>query len=125
MTMFNLSPVMLGLHRQSMLRCADNSGPIKACVVGMKNRHATGGIGTWVRMVVRDKKPGAPITHHMPKGIIVRKKDRTQRKDGMVFKFSENAYATVSKNKPKGTKIRGPTLLEVRHNLKNICKYIF
>eukprot|EP00922_Rhytidocystis_sp_ex-Travisia-forbesii_P036790 GHVS01054733.1.p1 GENE.GHVS01054733.1~~GHVS01054733.1.p1 ORF type:complete len:126 (+),score=10.42 GHVS01054733.1:199-576(+) len=122
-----LSPVRLfgGLWRESMLRCADNTGSIKACVVGMKNKYGTGGVGTWVRVTVRDRKFGTPMVTNMPKGIIVRRKKETVRKDGQAFRFSENAYATVSKNKPKGTKIRGPTLLEVRHNLKNICKYIF
>lgn len=107
-----------------MVRCADNTGVIKACIIGLRNKYGTGKIGARVRVSVRDKTPECAESK-MPKGIIVRRKKESGRKDGTYIKFDENAFIIVQKNKAKGTKIKGPLPMEVRHNSKTLARWIF
>ncbi|KAF8821237.1 putative LSU ribosomal protein L14P [Cardiosporidium cionae] len=93
------SPRLGGLWKQSMVRCADNSGIIKACIIGIgRNKYGTGTVGNTIRVSVRDKivECNAP---KMPKGLIVRRKKEISRKDGSKIKFDENAFVPVSKNR--------------------------
>ncbi|SOV11765.1 mitochondrial ribosomal protein L14 precursor, putative [Plasmodium sp. gorilla clade G2] len=124
--MIQLSNILKGLWRQSMVRCADNSGVIKACIIGIgKNKWGTGKIGDRIRVSIRDKTSDCSIAEKTPKGIIVRRKKETKRKDGSYIKFDDNAFVMISKNKLKATKIKGPVAMETRHNCRNLARYIF
>ncbi|CDO63069.1 mitochondrial ribosomal protein L14 precursor, putative [Plasmodium reichenowi] len=124
--MIQLSNILNGLWRQSMVRCADNSGVIKACIIGIgKNKWGTGKIGDRIRVSIRDKTSDCSTSEKTPKGIIVRRKKETKRKDGSYIKFDDNAFVMISKNKLKATKIKGPVAIETRHNCRNLARYIF
>lgn len=124
--MLHFSRSLLGLWKQSMVRCADNSGVIKACIIGIgKNKWGTGKIGDRIRVSVRDKTSECTVPEKIPKGIIVRRKKETKRKDGSYIKFDDNAFVIISKNKLKATKIKGPVAMETRHNCRNLARYIF
>ncbi|EAN31744.1 Ribosomal protein L14p/L23e family protein [Theileria parva strain Muguga] len=120
-----LSKILSGLQRMSILKCGDNSGVIKGCIIGLgRNKHGTGKIGDRIKVSVRDKTSDCIVNNKKPRGIIVRRKKETQRKDGMVFKFDENAFVIISNNKLQATKIKGPILLETRHNSKSLASKI-
>eukprot|EP00389_Voromonas_pontica_P015293 GDKH01023841.1.p1 GENE.GDKH01023841.1~~GDKH01023841.1.p1 ORF type:complete len:126 (-),score=6.35 GDKH01023841.1:214-591(-) len=125
--MLSLSRVVMGgLQRQSILRCGDDTGVIKAAIIGIGQvRKGSGGIGLVVRLSVRDQFRKICKVKKTPRGVIIRRKKETQRIDGSYLKFSENAFAIIEKNKAKGTKITGPVPLEVRHNLKSIARWVF
>ncbi|CXI81275.1 mitochondrial ribosomal protein L14 precursor, putative [Plasmodium berghei] len=124
--MIQLTNALCGLWRQSIVRCADNSGVIKACIIGIgKNKWGTGKIGDRIRVSIRDKTSECGISEKTPKGIIVRRKKETKRKDGSYIKFDDNAFVMISKNKLKATKIKGPVAMETRHNCRNLARYIF
>ncbi|CAJ1428910.1 unnamed protein product [Effrenium voratum] len=74
---FLLSSLRLGLWKQSIVRCADNTGIIKAVIIGLgQNKWGTGKIGDRIRVSVRDKHDFYK-GEQMPKAIIARtRKDR-------------------------------------------------
>ncbi|UVC50196.1 50S ribosomal protein L14 [Theileria orientalis] len=120
-----LSKILCGLQRMSILKCGDNSGVIKGCIIGLgKNKHGTGKIGDRIKVSIRDKTPECNVQTKTPRGIIIRRKKETCRKDGMVFKFDENAFVIISNNKLQGTKIKGPVLMETRHSCKSLSNKI-
>lgn len=124
--MIQLSFPVFGLWRQSIVRCADNSGVVKACIIGIgKNKWGTGKIGDRIRVSIRDKTSECNVSEKTPKGIIVRRKKETKRKDGSYIKFDDNAFVMISKNKLRATKIKGPVAMETRHNCRNLARYIF
>ena len=108
-----------------MVRSADNTGIVKACIIGLgRNKWGTGKIGDRIRVSLRDKVAGYK-GEQMPKGIIVRRRKETNRKDGSYIKFDENAFMVISKNKAKGTKVKGPLCMEVQHSAKSLARWIF
>ncbi|KAK1938673.1 putative 50S ribosomal subunit protein L14 [Babesia divergens] len=121
-----LSHVLLGLQKMSILRCGDTSGIVKGCIIGLgRTRHGTGKIGDRIKVSVRDKTADSTFTNKKPRGIIIRRKKETMRRDGMVFKFDENAFVVIANNKLVASKIKGPVLLETRHACKNLASKIF
>eukprot|EP00927_Polykrikos_kofoidii_P025181 TRINITY_DN2267_c0_g1_i2.p2 TRINITY_DN2267_c0_g1~~TRINITY_DN2267_c0_g1_i2.p2 ORF type:complete len:124 (-),score=26.14 TRINITY_DN2267_c0_g1_i2:76-447(-) len=123
--MFMLSALRLGLWKQSIVRSADNTGIIKACIIGLgQNKWGTGKIGDRVRISVRDKFEWYK-GEKLPKAIIVRRRKETNRKDGSYIKFDDNAVVVIAKNKAKGTKIKGPLSYECQNNCKSLARWIF
>ena len=122
--MFACTVAHFGLHIRSILRCADNTGIVKAAIHAIgSNRHGTGKAGDVVRLAVRAKTPS--FTGEMtPRGVVVRSKQPRQRKDGSVLKFDENAFVVISGNKPKGTKYRGPVPYEFQHSSRNLARWV-
>lgn len=124
--MFATSRILLGgLWKHSMVRCADNSGVIKGMIIGLgQDRFGGGGIGHRVRISPRDKTPECTV-NKLPKGVIVRRRKETGRKDGSYVRFSDNAVCLLHKNKVRGNKVKGPVPMEVRHNLRTLARYVF
>eukprot|EP00928_Gymnodinium_smaydae_P011007 TRINITY_DN14126_c0_g2_i1.p1 TRINITY_DN14126_c0_g2~~TRINITY_DN14126_c0_g2_i1.p1 ORF type:complete len:145 (+),score=21.71 TRINITY_DN14126_c0_g2_i1:64-435(+) len=119
------SAVRFGLWRQSIVRCADNTGIVKGCIIGLgQNKWGTGKIGDRVRISIRDKHEWYK-GDKLPKAIIVRRRKETNRKDGSYIKFDENSVVVIQKNKAKGTKIKGPMSYEVQNNCKSLARWIF
>mmetsp|Transcript_56169 Transcript_56169/g.109978 ORF Transcript_56169/g.109978 Transcript_56169/m.109978 type:complete len:128 (-) Transcript_56169:116-499(-) len=118
-----------GLQKQSIVRCADNTGIIKGCIIGLGRIHwGTGGVGHRIRISIRDKTSQCKLSNEpgqLPKGLIIRRRKETGRKDGHYIKFDENAFVVIAKNKPKGTKIKGPMIMETKHNSLNLARYVF
>mmetsp|Transcript_38854 Transcript_38854/g.58611 ORF Transcript_38854/g.58611 Transcript_38854/m.58611 type:complete len:124 (-) Transcript_38854:183-554(-) len=123
--MFFLSSLRMGLWKQSIVRCADNTGIIKAVIIGLgRNKWGTGKIGDRIRVSVRDKHDWYK-GEQMPKAIIARTRKESNRKDGSYIKFDENACIVIAKNKAKGNKIKGPLSYEIQNNCKALARWVF
>lgn len=115
----------MGLWHESIIKCADNTGIIKACIVSLSRfRWGTANIGRVVRTNVRAKDKSY-TGDKSPRGIIVRTKEGMMRKDGSRIRFDENSFVVLANNKPKGNKIKGPLPYEVRHSVRNLSKWVF
>lgn len=113
----------LSLQRQTIIKSCDDSGVLKSCIIHTPTQSGIARIGHLVRVSVRDKTPDC-LLPKLPRGFIIRRKKETRRKDGSVLKFDENAVAFFFKNKPRGTRIKGPVPYEIRANIKNIARKI-
>ncbi|CAJ1338007.1 unnamed protein product [Effrenium voratum] len=142
------------LNGAAEVRCADNTGIIKAVIIGLgQNKWGTGKIGDRIRVSAFQSKLPEPFSssevrdkhdfykgEQMPKAIIARTRKERNRppglafsleitgltpsfgpgelggKDGSYIKFDENAFVVISKNKAKGSKIKGPLSYEIQNN---------
>jgi large subunit ribosomal protein L14 len=101
-----------------MINIADNSGAKLASVVkvlgGSAKRYAR--IGDIVVVTIKQAAPkGAVKTHAVEKGVVVRTRKETRRKDGSYIRFDENAIVIINKdNEPKGSRVFGPVARELR-----------
>jgi large subunit ribosomal protein L14 len=101
-----------------MLNIADNSGAkLAQCIKvlgGSKRRYA--GLGDVIIVTIKQAAPrGTVKTHAVERGVIVRIRKETRRRDGSYIRFDENAIVIVAKdNQPKGTRVFGPIARELR-----------
>jgi large subunit ribosomal protein L14 len=106
------------IQLRSMLQIADNTGAkLAQCIKvlgGSRRRYA--GLGDIVVVTIKQAAPrGAVKAHSVEKGVVVRVKKETKRKDGTYIRFDENAIVIINKeNEPKGTRIFGPVARELR-----------
>lgn len=106
------------IQLRSMLEIADNTGAkLAQCIKvlgGSRRRYA--GIGDAVVVTIKQASPrGAVKAHSVEKGVVVRVKKETKRRDGTYIRFDENAIVIINKeNEPKGTRIFGPVGRELR-----------
>ena len=106
------------IQLRSMIEIADNSGAkLAQCIKvlgGSRRRYAR--IGDVVVVTIKQASPrGAVKAHSVEKGVVVRTKKETKRKDGTYIRFDENAIVIINKdNEPKGTRIFGPVGRELR-----------
>lgn len=106
------------IQLRSMLEIADNTGAkLAQCIKvlgGSRRRYA--GLGDIVVVTIKQASPrGAVKAHSVEKGVVVRVKKETKRKDGTYIRFDENAIVIINKeNEPKGTRIFGPVARELR-----------
>ena len=102
----------------SKLDIADNSGARKIRVIqvmgGSKRRYA--GLGDIVTASVREAMPNAAVKKgDVIKAVIVRTRHDTQRPDGTVIRFDNNAAVLITPQKePRGPRIFGPVPRELR-----------
>lgn len=106
------------IQLRSMVNVADNSGAkLAQCVkvMGGSNRRYAG-IGDIVVVAIKSATPkGAVKKHAVEKGVVIRCKKETRRKDGSYIRFDENAIVIINKDKePKGTRVFGPVARELR-----------
>ncbi len=103
---------------ESLVKIADNSGAKLAKVIkvpgGSRKRYAR--IGDLVVVAIKQAAPrGTVKTHAIEKGVVVRARKETGRKDGSFIRFGENAIVIVNKDgQPKGTRVFGPIARELR-----------
>ncbi len=109
------------IQKQSVLKCADNSGAKKLNVIGIpgysKKRFAK--IGDVITCSVRGSTGiGTNVKdHEVVTAVIVRTRKEIRRKDGSYIRFDDNAAVVVDKNKaPRATRIFGPVARELRDN---------
>ena len=106
------------IQLRSMVAVADNSGAkLAQCIKvlgGSRRRYAC--IGDVVVVTIKQAAPrGAVKAHSVEKGVVVRTRNMTRRKDGTYIRFDENAIVIISKEgEPKGTRIFGPVGRELR-----------
>ena len=109
------------IQKQSVLKCADNSGAKKLNVIGIpgysKKRFAK--VGDIVTCSVRGTTGiGTNVKdHEVVRAVIVRTRKEIRRKDGSYIRFDDNAAVVIDKNKvPRATRIFGPVARELRDN---------
>jgi len=98
---------------------ADNTGA-KECMCikvlgGTRRRYA--GLGDVIIASVKKAIPGAEVKPgDIVKGVIVRVKKTTRRKDGSYVRFDHNAMVIINKedDNPRGTRIFGAVARELR-----------
>jgi large subunit ribosomal protein L14 len=101
-----------------MLEVADNSGAKKLqCIQvpgGTRRRYAR--IGDVIMCSVKAAMPQAQIKKgEVVKAVVVRTKQDTQREDGSIVRFGDNAAVVINDQKiPRGTRIFGPVPRELR-----------
>lgn len=106
------------IQQESLVKIADNSGAKTAKVIkvlgGTRKRYAR--IGEIVVVAIKQAAPrGTVKTHAVERGVVVRTKNETRRKDGSYIRFDENAIVIINKDgQPKGTRVFGPIARELR-----------
>ncbi len=106
------------IQLRTMVNIADNSGAKLAQVIkvlgGTRRRYA--GLGDIVVLTIKQAAPrGAVKTHAVERGVVVRIRKETPRKDGSYIRFDENAVVIINKDgMPKGTRVFGPIARELR-----------
>jgi large subunit ribosomal protein L14 len=106
------------IQLRSMLEVADNSGAKKLqCVTvlgGTRRRYAH--VGDIIVCSVKAAMPQSQIKKgEVVKAVVVRTKKDTQRSDGTVVRFGDNAAVIINEQKiPLGTRIFGPVPRELR-----------
>ena len=114
------------IQMQTYLDVADNTGAKEVqCIKvlgGTHRRYAT--LGDVVVASVKKAIPGSEVkTGTVVKGVIVRVKRNTRRKDGSYVRFDHNALVIIdAEGNPKGTRIFGAVARELRE--KNYMKII-
>ena len=102
----------------SRLKVADNTGAKEImcikCLGGSKKRSA--GLGDIIVASVKKADPDGKVKKgDVVKAVIVRATYGSQREDGSIIKFDENAAVIIGNEKaPKGTRVFGPIARELR-----------
>lgn len=106
------------LQQESRIKITDNSGAKEALIIrvlgGTRRRFA--GVGDIVVVTIKDANPSGNIKKKtVQKAVIVRTKNRINRKDGSTIAFDDNAAVIIGDDKnPKATRIFGPVPRELR-----------
>lgn len=108
------------IQLRSIVDAADNTGAQKLSVIqvlGCGNRKIAY-IGNVVNCVVKKADPtGLVKNHEKVKGVVVRCRKETRRKDGSYIRFDDNAIVLIDNQKdknPRGTRIFGPVARELK-----------
>ena len=114
------------IQMQTMLDVADNTGAKRAqCikVLGGSSRRVAG-LGDIIVASVKKAMPGSELkTGTIIKGVIVRVRKNTRRKDGTYIRFDHNALVVLDQDgNPRGTRIFGAVGRELRE--KNFLKIV-
>ena len=106
------------IQMYTYLEVADNTGA-KECMCikvlgGSKRRYA--GLGDIIVASVKKAIPGGDVKPgDVVKGVVVRVKRATRRKDGSYVRFDRNACVLIDAEKnPRGTRIFGAVARELR-----------
>jgi large subunit ribosomal protein L14 len=106
------------IQQESRVRVADNTGARQVLVIrvlgGSGRRYAR--IGDLVVGTVKDAVPGGAMPEGTKiKGVVVRTKKETRRRDGTYIRFDDNAIVILDDGgNPRGTRIFGPVARELR-----------
>jgi len=109
--------ISAGLHHESILTCADNSGAKFVMIIGVpsvKSRIRRLASATVGDKVIVSVKKGTPETRRQIfHAVIVRQRKPFRRADGTWIQFEDNAGVIVTEEgECKGTEIRGPVAKE-------------
>ncbi len=108
------------IQMQTRLDVADNSGAKEVMCIkvlgGSKRRFA--GIGDLIVGSVKKALPGSDVKQgEVVKGVIVRTRQSTRRKDGSYVRFDGNAMVLLDGDgNPRGTRIFGAVARELREH---------
>jgi large subunit ribosomal protein L14 len=106
------------IQQETYLDVADNTGAkaVKCIKVLGGSRRRYAGIGDIIVGSVRKALPGGEVKEgDVVKGVIVRTKRATRRRDGSYVRFDRNALVIIDNDRnPKGTRIFGAVARELR-----------
>jgi len=108
------------IQMQTRLDVADNSGAKEVMCIkvlgGSKRRFA--GIGDLIVGSVKKALPGSDVKQgEVVKGVIVRTRQSTRRRDGSYVRFDSNAMVLLDGDgNPRGTRIFGAVARELREH---------
>ena len=106
------------IQMQTYLDVADNTGAKQVqCIKVLGGTHRRyAGLGDVIVASVKKSIPGSEIKPGtIVKGVIVRTKKSTRRKDGSYVRFDRNALVIVdAEGNPRGTRIFGAVARELR-----------
>ena len=114
------------IQMQTYLDVADNTGAKRVqCIKvlgGTRRRYAS--IGDVIVGSVKKAMPGSELkTGTIIKGVVVRVKKNTRRKDGTYVRFDSNALVVLDQDgNPRGTRIFGAVGRELRE--RNFLKIV-
>ena len=100
------------------LKVADNTGAKEIMCIkvlgGSKRKFA--GLGDIIVASVKKADPDGKVKKgDVVKAVVVRQTFATQREDGTIIRFDENAAVIINNEKaPKGTRVFGPIARELR-----------
>jgi large subunit ribosomal protein L14 len=106
------------IQQESRLKVADNSGAKEILCIrvlgGTGRRYAH--VGDVIVATVKDANPtGGVKKKSVVKAVVVRTRNRINRKDGSTIVFDDNAAVIINDDKtPKGTRVFGPVPRELR-----------
>jgi len=106
------------IQQESRLAVCDNSGAKEILCIrvlgGTRRRYAR--VGDTIVATVKQASTGGGVKKKtVVRAVIVRTKDRIQRKDGSTIAFDDNAAVIIGDDKlPKATRIFGPVPRELR-----------
>lgn len=112
------------IQEQTYLNVADNSGAkLVQCIKvlgGSKRRYAR--IGDVIVVAIKEAAPkGVVKKKTVERAVVVRTTRPTNRKDGSLIRFDENAVVIINKDLlPKGTRVFGPIPRELRERYQKI-----
>jgi large subunit ribosomal protein L14 len=107
------------LRERSVVQVADNSGAVKIMLfaVNGKNNNRSAGVGAIVTGSVKQATPRGKLKKGQKvQVLIVRTRNRINRKDGSSISFSDNAGVVINKQtkEPIATRVFGPVAREIR-----------
>ena len=106
------------VQRQTILKCADNTGAKTMMCIQVKGGSVrrSGSIGDVIVASVKKADPDGSVKKgDVVKAVIVRTKKEIRRADGTYIRFDDNAAVIIGSDKsPKGTRIFGPIARELR-----------
>ncbi len=106
------------IQQESRVKVADNSGAKEILCIrvlgGTGRRYAH--VGDIIVATVKDANPTGTVKRKsVVKAVIVRTRNRINRKDGSTIAFDDNAAVIINDDKtPKGTRVFGPVPRELR-----------
>ena len=106
------------IQQESMLKVADNSGAKTILCIrvlgGTGRRYAR--VGDTIVASVKTANPTGNVKRKsVVRAVVVRTKNKIQRKDGSTIAFDDNAAVIIGEDKlPRGTRIFGPVPRELR-----------
>jgi large subunit ribosomal protein L14 len=106
------------LLERSIVQVADNSGArsVRLFSVSGQNGRQSVGVGCIVKGAVQTATPNGKVKRRAKVSVlIVRTKNRVNRKDGSAIAFNDNACVVLNANRePVGTRVFGPIAREIR-----------
>ncbi len=106
------------IQTRTMLKVADNTGAKIIQVInlpgGTRKRYAQ--LGDIIVAAVKKAEPRKLVKKHdKVKAVIIRQHKEFKRSDGSYIRFDDNAAVILGdKKEPKGTRILGPTVKELK-----------
>uniref|UniRef100_UPI003001893F ribosomal protein L14 n=1 Tax=Prototheca moriformis TaxID=183676 RepID=UPI003001893F len=104
------------IQTQTFLKIADNTGAKKIMCIRVLNGKSAK-IGDTIVGVIKEALPNAAVKRsEIVRAVVVRTQSKLKRKDGTHIHFNENAAIILNKKmNPRGTRIFGPILYELRN----------